>query len=101
VNALRHARAKRIEVELEYAHRTVRLLVRDDGVGIDPEVVRAGRDGHFGLSGMRERAERIGGRLRLLSAAGAGTEVEVVVRGGVAFASPDAPRRWAFWRTPR
>jgi hypothetical protein len=101
VNALRHARAKRIEVELEYARRTVRLLVRDDGVGIDPEVVRAGRDGHFGLSGMRERAERIGGRLRLLSAAGAGTEVEVVVRGGVAFASPDAPRRWAFWRTPR
>ena len=65
VNAYRHARAKQVEVELEYAPRAVRLLVRDDGVGVDPEVLRVGREGHYGLTGMRERAERIGGRLRL------------------------------------
>jgi nitrate/nitrite-specific signal transduction histidine kinase len=88
LNALRHARAQRIEVELEYARHAVRLLVRDDGIGIDPDVLQAGRAGHYGLSGLRERAERIGGRLRVLSAAGAGTEVEVVVRGAVAFAAP-------------
>ena len=93
LNAFRHSRAQRIEVELEYAPRTLRLLVRDDGIGVDPEILRVGRDGHYGLSGIRERAERLGGRLRLWSAPGAGTEVEVVVRSSVAFASPVAGRR--------
>jgi signal transduction histidine kinase len=96
LNAIRHARAQRIEVELEYAPRALRLLVRDDGIGVDPEVLRVGRDGHYGLSGIRERAERLGGRLRLWSAPGAGTEVEVVVRSAVAFASPVARRRWGW-----
>jgi signal transduction histidine kinase/ligand-binding sensor domain-containing protein len=96
VNAFLHAQAKRIEVELEYAPRAVRLLVRDDGVGVDPGVLRDGRDGHYGLSGMGERAERIGGRLRLWSAPGAGTEVEVVVRSAVAFAGLSGPRRWGW-----
>jgi signal transduction histidine kinase len=85
VNALRHAEATRIEVELEYGPRGLRVLVRDDGSGIDPEVLRSGRDGHFGLSVMRERAERIGGRLTVWSAAGAGTEVELLMRSPLAF----------------
>src|SRR4029450_14024368 len=58
VNAFRHSQATRIEVEVEYAASQLRILVRDDGCGIDPQVLRLGRDGHWGLSGMRERAER-------------------------------------------
>src|SRR5262249_18937044 len=58
VNAIRHAGAEKIELELECAPQRLRILVRDDGRGIDPQVLRAGRDGHWGLSGMRERAER-------------------------------------------
>jgi signal transduction histidine kinase len=87
VNALRHARARQVEVELEYGRRGVRILVRDDGVGIDPAVLRSGRAGHFGLAGMRERAERLGARFTVRSARDSGTEIEVWVRGAVAFRS--------------
>jgi signal transduction histidine kinase len=86
-NAFRHAGPTRIEVEIEYGARALRLLVRDDGRGIDQEVLRSGRDGHFGLPGMRERAERIGGRLTVWSAAGAGTEVQLSVGSAVAYAA--------------
>jgi len=85
VNAFRHAGAKNIEVEVEYAADQLRLVVRDNGCGIDPHVLQTGRDGHWGLSGMRERAERIGGKLRVLSRTSAGTEVELSVPGYVAF----------------
>ena len=84
-NAFRHARASDIEVELEYASNHLRVLVRDNGTGIDPQVLVAGRDGHWGLSGMKERTERIGGKLRVLSRAVAGTEVELSVPGKIAF----------------
>jgi signal transduction histidine kinase len=85
VNAFRHSGAKRIEVELEYASSRLRVLVRDDGRGIDPEVLRSGREGHWGLSGMRERAERIGARLKVWSRDEAGTEVEMSIPGHIAF----------------
>ena len=85
VNAFRHAKAGAIEVEVEFAHGHVRLLVRDDGVGIDPRVLESGREGHWGLPGMRERAERIGSRLRVWSREGAGTEIELSVPAGIAF----------------
>jgi len=85
VNAFRHSGAAAIEVGIEYAPRQLRVVIRDDGAGIAPEVLRAGRDGHWGLSGMRERAERIGARLQVRSRAGAGTEVELAVPGKVAF----------------
>src|SRR5262249_3595760 len=55
-NAFRHAQAKKIEVEMEYARRDLRILVRDDGCGIQPDILALGREGHWGLSGMRERA---------------------------------------------
>lgn len=85
VNAFRHSQAKRIEVELEYAAKHLRILVRDDGCGIDSKVLRSGRDRHWGLSGMRERAERIGGRLNVWSRTTAGTEVELSVPNHIAF----------------
>ena len=75
-NAFRHAGAKQIEVELRDDDRQLRVRVRDDGKGIDPEVLRAaGREGHFGLSGMRERAKLAGGKLTVSSGLDAGTEV--------------------------
>jgi signal transduction histidine kinase/ligand-binding sensor domain-containing protein len=84
-NAFRHAHASDIEVELEFAAGYLRVLIRDDGSGIDTQVLNSGRDGHWGLSGMKERAERIGGKLRVLSRAVAGTEVELFVPGQIAF----------------
>ncbi len=95
-NAFRHAHASDIEVELEYEASHLRVLVRDNGGGIDPAVVRSGRDGHWGLSGMKERSERIGGKLRVLSRAVAGTEVELSVPGQIAFEfrSEKRPIRW-------
>lgn len=85
VNAFRHAQAKSIEVELEYTTKHFRFLVRDDGCGIDPHVLQQGREGHWGLPGMRERAERIGAKLHVYSSASAGTEVELSVPNHIAF----------------
>lgn len=92
VNSFRHSRASITEVELEYASNQLRVLVRDNGCGIDPQVLRSGRDGHWGLSGMRERAERIGARLKVWSRAGAGTEIELSVPGHIAFERPQADK---------
>ncbi len=85
INAFRHSEAGRIEVEIKYAARSLRVMVRDNGCGVDPKVLRNGREGHWGLSNMRERAEKIGAKFAVLSRAGAGTEVELSVPGKVAF----------------
>jgi signal transduction histidine kinase len=90
-NAFRHSRAKKIELEMEYAAGQFRLVVRDDGRGIDPEVLRSGREGHWGLPGMRERSETMGARLTVWSRAASGTEIELSVPGQVAF--PGSPSR--------
>jgi signal transduction histidine kinase len=92
VNAFRHSGASSIEVELEYAAHQLRVLVRDNGCGINPEVLRSERGGHWGLSGMRERAERIGAKLKVSSSAASGTEVELRVPGRLAFESLPANR---------
>lgn len=92
VNAFRHSGATSIEVELEYGPRELRMFVRDDGRGVDPRVLQAGTDGHWGITGMRERAERIGGTLKMRSRAAAGTEVELRVPGHVAFGGEAADR---------
>jgi len=85
VNACRHSRARDIEAEVRYRPTELRIAVRDNGCGIDPHDLRWGRNGHWGLQGMRERADRIGARLRLWSSVALGTEVELSVPGRVAF----------------
>jgi signal transduction histidine kinase/ligand-binding sensor domain-containing protein len=77
-NAYRHARARTIEAEIAYDRAISRVRVRDDGVGIDAKMLgEAGRAGHWGLPGMRERARRIGAQLDVWSELGAGTEIEL------------------------
>jgi len=94
-NAFRHAEAKRIEVEIRYDALQLRVRVCDDGKGIDPEVLRTGeKQGHFGLSGMRERAELVGGKLSVRSSVETGTEVEFTAPGSRAYRRPSAPRWW-------
>jgi ligand-binding sensor domain-containing protein/signal transduction histidine kinase len=97
-NAFRHADASAVETVLEYGRDHFRLLVRDDGKGIDPEVLRAGREGHFGLSGLRERAAKIAAQLKVRTAAGAGTEIDLLVPAVAAFEQP-APRGPIYWIT--
>src|SRR6516165_1347519 len=85
VNAFRHSGANRVDFELEYADSDLRMRVRDNGCGIDPELLEAGREGHWGLAGMRERATRIGGLLKISSGANAGTEVQLSIPSALAF----------------
>jgi len=78
-NVARHAEATRFVIELTQHSRGLQLIVRDDGIGFDPEAaLQAGsRGASFGLVGMRERVELIGGRLSVISEPGKGTEVQV------------------------
>jgi signal transduction histidine kinase len=85
VNAYQHSRAKNIETAIEYRPTGLRVAVRDNGCGIDSEQLRKGRNRHWGLQGMREQAERIGARFRVLSRVALGTEVELCVPGRIAF----------------
>jgi len=84
-NAFRHAHANRIDVELKYSPNQFQLRVSDDGCGIENDILLEGRTGHWGLPGMRERADRIGARLHVFSRPAAGTEVELSIPGRVAF----------------
>ena len=94
-NAFRHARASHVEIELQHGPRDFRLLVYDDGCGVDPHILDAGQDAHRGLSGMRERADRMGARLHLFSSPSAGTEVFLSVPGSIAY--KDRPTRGLSW----
>jgi signal transduction histidine kinase len=92
LNALRHAHANKIEADIIYAERLLRLRIRDDGKGIDPKLLNAGRHGHWGLPGMRERAGQIGAQLDIWSEIGAGTEVDLRVPGPVAYGTAGSGR---------
>jgi len=85
-NAFHHARARRIEVEIRYDARQLRVRVRDDGIGIDAGVLsQEGRAGHFGLRGMRERSKGFGVQLEVWSERGSGTEVQLTVPASIAY----------------
>jgi signal transduction histidine kinase/ligand-binding sensor domain-containing protein len=99
LNAFRHAQARQIEVELSFGASELTLSVRDDGIGIAAEVLARGhRPGHWGLPGMRERIQNMGGQLHLASEVPAGTELRVTVGAGRAYADAAPaharPRRW-------
>jgi signal transduction histidine kinase len=92
-NAFRHARASRIETEVAFGGSQLSIRIRDDGVGIDAQILAlGGREDHWGLLGMRERAASFGGALDVRSKPGAGTEVELRVPGKIAYGRPK-PRR--------
>jgi signal transduction histidine kinase/ligand-binding sensor domain-containing protein len=84
-NAFRHAQARHITVEILYDKRQFRLRVRDDGKGFDEKILRRQPAGHFGLPGMRERAEIVGGRLDVWSKVDSGTQVELSIPGSIAY----------------
>ncbi len=97
-NAFHHAEASRIEVQLSYGEKSFEVRVRDDGKGIDHKFLTdEGPAGHFGLRGMRERAQKIGGQLTVWSAPGSGTELALSVPAVRAYAAPSAP--WRSWIT--
>jgi signal transduction histidine kinase len=84
-NAFRHAAAGTIEAEVSYGDAALTMRVRDDGRGIDAEVLRIGRPGHWGLAGMRERARNIRAALEVWSRPGAGTEIELSLQAELAY----------------
>jgi len=93
-NAFKHAQAQRIEVEIQYHERQFRLLVRDDGKGIEGKIVNDdGLLGHYGLRGMRERAKLLGGQLTLWSELGCGTELELSIPATNAYLTRDIGKR--------
>jgi ligand-binding sensor domain-containing protein len=99
VNSFQHACASRIEIELTYERKELRLRFRDDGRGISSEILQAGgRKGHWGMPGMRERARKIGARLVTWSRPGAGTEVEIKIPGSLAYGSNGKQPRWQWLR---
>jgi len=85
-NAFRHANATSIEIEIAYLRSQLRLVIRDNGRGIDAQIVQSGRVSHsglVGLVGMRERAKGIGAEVRIYSRRAAGTEVEVSIPSSI------------------
>jgi signal transduction histidine kinase len=93
-NGFRHSNAQRIETEIHYDERQFRVRVRDNGKGIDHKLISdEGREGHFGLRGMRERAKLLGGKLTVWSELNSGTEVELSIPATRAYLAAIERRR--------
>jgi signal transduction histidine kinase len=101
-NAFRHAKARQIEVEVRYDRRVLRLRFRDDGAGIDPKILKdGGRPGHWGLPGIRERAQRIRARLDFWSEVGAGTEIQLTIPAVTAYEASSQGARFGLFSKVR
>ncbi len=87
LNAFLHADATKIECDLSFEPDRFILSIRDDGKGIDMEIVKFGRSGHWGLAGMRERAHSIQAELDVWSRAGTGTEITLKIPASLAYRS--------------
>jgi signal transduction histidine kinase len=95
-NALRHANARVITIEIIYSRRELVVRLVDDGRGFSADVLdAAAKDGHWGLAGMRERAEKIRAQLEISSRPSAGTSIELKMRASIAYASERRERRAA------
>lgn len=94
-NIGRHARAKRVEISVAYDRQKLTVRFRDDGVGIPEDVLESGeRPGHYGLVGMRERTERLGGDFSIDSRPGEGTEIVVALTAKLAFLDTQVVSFW-------
>ena len=93
-NAFHHSQSNRIEARIFNGESTFSLSVRDDGIGIEPHVLGGSRAGHWGIPGMRERAQRIGSRLNFWSEMGAGTEVQLTIPAAMAYEKRRHNRRF-------
>jgi signal transduction histidine kinase len=94
-NARHHSQATKIEVDLNYDYDQLRLCIRDNGIGIDHAYLEGeGAIGHYGLRGMRERAEVVGGKLSIWSAPSAGTEIELIIPAERAYVGARPRGRW-------
>jgi signal transduction histidine kinase/ligand-binding sensor domain-containing protein len=91
-NAYLHSQATRLEVELRY-EQDLTVRVRDNGVGVEPTIASQGKEGHFGLRGMHERAARIGAHLTIATAPASGTAITLVVPGRIVFRKTRPPRK--------
>ena len=102
INALSHSEGQHVEAEIAYDSRQFRLRIRDDGRGIEPKILEAGgRSGHWGLRGMHERAQKIGGQLRFWSRPDTGTEVELTVPAATAYqGTPRKSKKFWLGRFP-
>jgi signal transduction histidine kinase len=85
-NAFRHAQASRIEMVIHYDEQQLRLRIRDNGRGIDSQILtHKGRTGHWGFHGMHERAKLAGGKLEVWSKLDSGTEIELSIPASSAY----------------
>jgi signal transduction histidine kinase len=100
-NAFRHAGASKIEAEVSYGNLVLKVRVRDDGRGIDADVLRGGPPGYWGLLGMRERATKIRANLDLWSKPGAGTEIELRLPAELAYRKKRRVARGGWWHPSR
>lgn len=101
-NAVQHAHTRKIHVLLSYGERLFQIQVQDNGCGMDEETLSSSRPGHYGIAGMKERAERLGGSLSIRSVVGEGTEVNLSVPANLAYQSgepgngSDLARKWHY-----